>query len=135
MARNAYQQQLLAAAAIGAGGRVLTLGTIGWAALNFVNGILVTSATAGNRQLVMRVTDPNTNRLIQIPSPSLIAASLTTNIVFASGVAPVTLTAGSIVVPIPFDMPLPAAAVITVLDTAAIDSAGDTLSLLAGYTI
>ena len=133
MPRYAYQQTVNAAQTLsGAGGRTIALGNVGWACLAAVRVTLVTTASAGNRQLRMRVLDNANNPLLDVIDANTIPASQTATISFA-GLQ--SLAVGNThLVPLPPDFAMPLGAQINVADAAAIDN-NDTIAVTAVYTI
>jgi hypothetical protein len=90
---------------------------------------LVSTATVGNRQIELRITD-GTDTIFAITANGTQAASLTRQYHFILGTDGPSVVAGTVFVcPIPPGLWLPATFEIDVLDTAAIDAAADDLTL------
>jgi hypothetical protein len=90
---------------------------------------LVSTATVGNRQIELRITD-GTNTVFAITANGTQAASLTRQYHFILGTDGPSAVAGTVFVcPIPPGLWLPPTWTIQVLDTAAIDAAADDLTL------
>lgn len=90
---------------------------------------LTTTATVGNRQVDLRITD-GTNTIITIAAGGTQAASLTRQYQYVIGEAAPAAVAGTLFVcPIPADLILLPAWTIQILDSAAIDAAADDLTL------
>ena len=90
---------------------------------------LISTATVGNRQIELRITD-GTDTVFAITANGVQIASLTREYHFILGTDGPTVVAGStFVCPIPPGLWLPAGFTIHILDTAAIDAAADDMVL------
>ena len=87
---------------------------------------LVTTATAGNRQMIIEFQDDSADIIAQVRAGDIQSASKTRNYLFAPGVADLGSFRGSnlITTPIP-NIILPESYVVRVVDTAAVDAAAD----------
>jgi hypothetical protein len=96
-----------------------------------VHVVLVTTATAGNRNLVCRLMDASSNILFEMAAPN-IAASLTTRVNYGAGMTAAS-TSVFLAVAAP-DMPLPPLAQLNLFDAGSID-VNDTVlaSVTTGY--
>jgi hypothetical protein len=102
--------------------------------LLYANATLITTATVGNRQVRMEVSDPSGNPMGYISSGAVQAASLTRHYGFMQGIYRETsFIDGMIQIPIPVDLFLPAGATIRFYDSAAVDAAADDLTVAFGY--
>ncbi len=115
-------------------GATLTLpfGTAQWQAVLSLAFIWVASATVGSRLISVLIKDANNNIIWQSQVATALVASTTLN-GFLGGAVPNTNSAGPPITyyaPLPFDLPIPPAAVIEVIDTASI-SVADTCSIAA----
>jgi hypothetical protein len=91
---------------------------------------LVTTATVGNRQLDILITDGSDNLLIKLAAGAVQAASLTRDYTFAPGLPNDTSFAnGAMTRALPENLVLPAGYKIRVYDSAAIDAAADDLTV------
>ena len=100
----------------------------------YANVGLTTSATVGNRQLRLSITDPKGNAAIYISAGSVQAASLTRNYVFLQGIYRETSFVDSMIqVPIPIDMYLPSGSTIRFWESAAIAPTTDDMIVNFGY--
>lgn len=103
--------------------------------LQCVHISLVTTATVGNRQVEVRVTDGSDNVIWQGSAGAVQAASLTRVYeFFPSAPLPTAFTDGKITVPMPA-MTLEAGWKIRVLDNAAVDAAADDMTVSALYRV
>ena len=94
--------------------------------INWLHLIYTSSATAGNRQVKMKVEDDSANLLLDIHAGAVQAASLTYHYSFMQGVYRETsLVDNSLQVPIPKDLYLDSGWVLTVFDDTDVDSADD----------
>ena len=120
--------QNVAVGAVTASGRVMTFQNA--VTVSSIIAVWVATATIGNRTVQVQIKDSAGNIYLRLPLAAAIVASATANIVAVSGQAIANFAGPPIVqtVPLPFDMPLPAGATITVVDTANID-ATDTCSI------
>jgi len=111
--------------------------------INYIHAEITCSATVGNRQLWMTITD-GTNVILVPPKLAAMAASstavieLATSATFTSTAAQVPLLSGispsqAERFPIPPDLVLPAGYVIRVYDTQAIAVAEDDLTIIMQY--
>lgn len=90
---------------------------------------LVTTATVGNRQLVVRIKE-GSDIIYQSAVGAVQAASLTVNYNFAEGnTREATAVADALDVPLPADFHLSPGQTIQVLDSAAIDAAADDMTV------
>lgn len=90
---------------------------------------LVTTATVGNRQIELRITD-GTNTVLSIVANGTQAASLTRQYQFVQGEAAPAAAVGTIhVCPVPAGLILLPDWTIQVLDSAAVDAAADDMTL------
>jgi hypothetical protein len=80
--------------------------------------VLVTTATAGNRNLVCRLMDASNNILFEMASPNIVA-SLTTRVNYGAGMT--AAVAGNFIAIAAPDMPLPPLAQLNIFDAASID--------------
>ena len=104
--------------------------------LLYANATFVTTATVGNRQIRMEVSDPSGSPMGYISSGAVQAASLTRHYGFMQGIYRETsFIDGMIQIPIPLDLYLPAGATIRFYDSAAVDAAADDLTIAFGYSI
>ncbi len=87
------------------------------------------TATAGNRQLELRVKDELGNVVFKVAAPSVQAASLTYNYSFGSGIPASTVVALTVMMPIPEDMILLSGWSIQIIDSAAIAAAADDMNM------
>lgn len=87
---------------------------------------LVTTATVGNRQIEVRLTDDSNNNIGHAPAGAVQAASLTRHYTFAPGLADLTgfRDTDKLTTPLP-DVVLPAGYKVRIFDTAAVDAAAD----------
>lgn len=98
--------------------------------LNFVQAILTSSAVVGTRQLAVQVKDAAGNAVLDLVAGVTQAASLTQRYGFFQGVPRETaLVAGSLQASLPEDLYLPPGYTLRVYDSAAVDAAGDTLTV------
>jgi hypothetical protein len=88
-----------------------------------MTAVWVATATVGSRTVQVQVKDGSGNICLRLPLNAAITASQTVNIVASTGVSIANFATTPIIqtVPIPFDMPIPDAGSITVVDTANID--------------
>ena len=123
--------QILASGAITAAGRVMSFGKA--VALASAVGVYVASATVGNRTVQVQIKDSAGNVCLRLPLNAAITAGQTVNIVASSGVTIANFATTPIIqtVPIPIDCPIPDGGSITIVDTANIDGAGDTVAINA----
>jgi hypothetical protein len=90
---------------------------------------LVASATAGNRQVAVRVLS-GSDVLYQSPAGAVQAGSTTVNYNFAHGNARETAAvAGALDVPLPAGLVIGPGQTLQVLDTAAVDAAADDMTV------
>lgn len=91
---------------------------------------LVTTATVGNRQLDILITDGSDNLLIKLAAGAVQAASLTRDYTFAPALPNDTAFAnGAMARALPEGLVLPAGYKVRVYDSAAIDAAADDLTV------
>ncbi len=92
----------------------------------YANVKLVTSATAGARQLRLTMTDPSGNEVGYISAGAVQNSSLVYNYGFFQGINRETSFIDNMIqVPIPIDLYLPAGSTIRFHDSAAVDPAAD----------
>lgn len=98
--------------------------------LNYVLVTLVTTATVGNRQIVLQATNSAGTVIGRISAGAVQAASTTRYYSCMQGVfRETTFINGEIQVSIPMDTYLPAGATLRVFDEAAIDAAADDMTV------
>lgn len=91
--------------------------------------VLVATATAGNRQMVVRVLS-GADLLFQSAAGAVQAQSTTVTYNFAEGNArEVTAVAGALDVPLPSNFSVDPSLIVQVLDSAAIDAAADDMTV------
>lgn len=95
-----------------------------------LRAVLISTATAGNRQMCIEITD-GTNVILRIIPGGNQAASLTRNYNFAIGMAHLTafIDTTHITSPLPSELILLPGYTIRVYDKAAVDAAADDLSI------
>lgn len=100
------------------------------AKLNWVQLTYVSTATAGNRQVELRVKDAAGNVLYSVSAGAVQAASLTRQYLFMKGVArEAAFVATHITCPMPEPI-VPPGGTLQIIDTAAIDAAADDLTVV-----
>lgn len=100
--------------------------------VNSIQVTLVSTATAGNRQITVVIADDQARAFHRIPAGLVQAASLTRYYTFAPGL-PLTITAfvdTAAFVPFPAGLKLPPGFTIQVRDVEAIDAAADDMDVL-----
>jgi len=98
--------------------------------LDWLHVILVTTATVGNRQVEVSITDASDVMRIDFHAGATQAASLTRHYVFQPGIyRETTFTDNEIQVSIPMNMILPAGWKIRVRDTTATAAAADDMTV------
>lgn len=116
------------------GGRFYALNNSAWGVLCAVHVFLTTTVTVGSRLIVLRVVDAAGNRLFA-SSSSAVAANSTLEISWGAGIAAVTANlAGTQLVSLPVEMPIPPLAQIQVFDFANVDTS-DTQQVNATFAI
>lgn len=102
--------------------------------INFAYATLATTATVGNRQIVLRVLDENGNSIFDSHAGAVQAASLTLDYGFYQGIfRETTFVATEIQCPIPADLYMKAGYTLRMYDAAAIDAAADDLTVSFQY--
>lgn len=120
-----------AAAVISAAGVVVPFN--GAATVDYIYATLVSSATVGNRQLEVRVKDAAGNVIFAMPMGAVQAASLTRSYAgFESAPRETAFVSTTICFAWPDDLEVPNGGAIQLIDTAAVDSAADTLAYAMG---
>lgn len=98
--------------------------------LNWVNTVLVTTATVGNRQMEMRILDESGNVMVSLFAGAVQAASLTRDYHFIQGVYRETaFVANELQVPYGTDIWMPAGWSLNMRDQAAIDPSADDMTV------
>jgi hypothetical protein len=95
-----------------------------------VFALLVSTATVGNRQMDLSITDASDNEIMRFQAGATQAASLTRRYTWAPSLpAGAVFSAGGYITgPLPEDLVLPAGFKVRVFDSAAIDAAADDLT-------
>jgi hypothetical protein len=128
-----------AGAVLGSAGRAIALGNgDSPAAISSLLVTYVASATAGSRQVLVQVKTASGVILWQVAAAA-ITAGQTVILAIGSGV-PASTVASPLMqfLTLPFDLPAPQNAIITILDSANIDpnsTTGDTAALVANYAL
>lgn len=98
--------------------------------INFAHVILASTATVGNRQINVLISDENGNELIDLSAGAVQAASLTRHYGFLQGIFRETsFVDDEIQVPLPADLYLGPGYTIKVWDSAAVDAAADDMTV------
>lgn len=99
--------------------------------INSVYVKLVTTATVGNRQVEVKITDGSDNELLTIRAGAVQAASLTRFYNFAAGLPDLTAfrDTDALSNPLPTQLVLPAGYKVRVFDKAAADAAADDMDV------
>lgn len=98
--------------------------------LNWAHLILVSTATVGNRQILMRVDDPNGNMLFDTHAGNVQAASVTRHYLFLQGIYRETsFVDGELQVPFPQDCWLGPGFTLRFYDATAVDAAADDMTV------
>jgi hypothetical protein len=101
--------------------------------LSYANVKLVATATVGNRQVRMAVSNPGGVEIGYISAGAVQAASTTRSYGFMQGIYRETSFIDSMIqVPIPMDLYLPSGSTIRFYDSAAIDAAADDMTVSIG---
>lgn len=91
---------------------------------------LATTATGGNRQLVLEISDENDVEVFAVPAGAVIADNATVKVMFGPELPHLTSAiANTLTVPIPLAMLIPQGWKIRVYDSADIDAAADDLKV------
>lgn len=100
-----------------------------------VHAVLVSSATAGNRQLAVNISDNAGNYYARVVCGATQAASLTYRYTFATGMPDLTSARATNYVLTPLcPIFLNSTIIINVVDTAAVDTVGDSLTVTVSLT-
>lgn len=95
-----------------------------------VHAVLASTATAGNRQVLLRIQDETDTLVVDMHAGAVQAASLSRHYIFAQGVYRETsFIDGSIHVPIPPGLALLPGFDLRIYDSAAVDAAADDLTV------
>jgi hypothetical protein len=98
--------------------------------INWLHVILVTTATAGNRQVTVEIQDADSNVLMHLVAGTVQAASLTRHYGYLQGIYRETSFVGDeLQVPIPQDLYLAPGYTLRVYDSAAVDAAADDMTV------
>ena len=110
--------------------KTLTVGAAKQWGLRSVYAKLISTATVGNRQLDVLLTDGSNNSIAKFVAGAVQAASLTREYLFAPQLPQETaFTGGLMLRALAGDIVLPAGYKVRVLDSAAIDAAADDLTI------
>lgn len=97
---------------------------------NWLRALMVTSATVGNRQMVLRVLDASANLVFGISAGAVQGAGVTRTYNFCQNVShEAAFVAAEIQVPVAAEMWLPAGFTLQVLDSTAVDAAADDMTI------
>lgn len=103
--------------------------------LDWFSVLFASTATAGNRQVELRVKDAAGNVLYAVAAGAVQAASLTNRYLFVPGVTRESaFVSKGITAPLPKQLVIPSGGTVEAIDTAAIDALADDLTFSWGVT-